>query len=144
MADTPQYPQDPHTSGWSGWIVFASIMMFLSGILHIVYGLGGILTQDWYAYTSTGAYVFSLTTWGWTVLIAGILLIISSLLLMAGNMIGRIVGVILALASIIFNIALIGAAPIWSIIAITVDIFIIYAIIAHGGEMKQYRQYHQH
>lgn len=145
MADiqSPQ-DQDTHVTGWSGWILFASIMMILSGIVHLVYGLGGIFSQDWYAYTSTGAYVFSLTTWGWTVLITGILLILSALLLMAGNMVGRVIGVVLALASIVFNAALIGAAPIWSIIAITVDIFIIYAIVAHGSEMKQYRQYHQH
>jgi vacuolar-type H+-ATPase subunit I/STV1 len=137
MADT-QYPQNTHVTGWSGWIVFASIMMILSGIVHLIYGLAGISASDWYIYTSTGAYLLSFDTWGWSVFIVGILLIISAALLLAGNMLGRIVGVVLAIASILFNAALIGAAPIWSIIAIAVDLLIIYAIVAHGSEMKHH------
>lgn len=135
-----QYPQ---TTGWSGWIIFASVIMFISGIVHIIYGLAGIFAQDWYAYTSTGAYIVSLTAWGWTILITGVLLMLTAMLLLAGNMAGRILGTILALASVLFNIGMIGAAPIWSIIAIVVDILIIYAIVAHGAEMKQYHQYHR-
>lgn len=140
MADT----QHPQTTGWSGWIIFASVVMIISGIVHLIYGLGGIFTQDWYAYTSTGTYVLSLSAWGWTIFITGILLILSALLLLSGNMFGRIMGTILALLSIVFNVGMIGAAPLWSIIAIIVDVIIIYAIVAHGSEMKQYHQYHQH
>lgn len=139
MADTDDY----HVTGWSGWIWFAGFMMILSGVVHLIYGVGGIFSQDWYAYTSTGGYVLSLTAWGWSVLVVGILLILSALLLLAGNMLGRAIGIILALASIVFNIGLIGAAPIWSIIAIVVDILIIYAIAAHGSEMKQHHHQHQ-
>lgn len=142
MAET-EYPQeDNHTSGWTGWIWFASFMMILSGIVHLVYGLAGIFTQDWYAYTSTGAYIFSLSSWGWAVFIVGILLILAALLLMTGNMAGRVFGVLLSIGSIFFNAALIGTAPIWSIIAIIVNLIIIYAITAHGREMKQYYQEH--
>lgn len=113
--------------------------MALSGIVHIVYGIAGISTQDWYAYTSTGAYVFSLTTWGWTMLTVGILLILSALLLLSGNIIGRVMGTILALGSVLFNIALIGAAPFWSILAIVINLLIIYAIVVHGSEMKRHQ-----
>ncbi len=130
-----EYPQT-HVTGWTGWIWFAGFAMIVSGIVHLIYGLGGIFTQDWYIYTTTGAYVLSATTFGWMIFAVGVLLILSALLLMSGNILGRVIGVTLALASIIFNIGLIGAAPIWSIIAIVVDILIIYAIVAHGKEMK--------
>lgn len=125
-------------TSWSGWIVFTAVMMILSGIIHLIYGIAGIGAQDWYIYTSTGAYLFSFDTWGWSILITGILLILAAMLLLAGNILGRIVGVVLALASIVFNAALIGGAPIWSILAIVVNILIIYAITAHGSEMKRH------
>lgn len=137
-------PDYPEVTGWSGWIIFAAIMMILSGIAHIIYGIAGIGSQDWYIYTSTGAYVFSFDTWGWTLLITGILLILTAMLLLVGNIVGRVIGVILALASIVFNVALIGAAPIWSIIAIVVDVLIIYAIVAHGSEMKRHEERTSH
>lgn len=133
------YTHYPQTTRWTGWIAFASFFMALSGIVHIVYGIAGISTQDWYAYTSTGAYVFSLTTWGWTMLTVGILLILSALLLLSGNIIGRVMGTILALGSVLFNIALIGAAPFWSILAIVINLLIIYAIVVHGSEMKRHQ-----
>lgn len=138
MADTYQ----PQHTGWKGWILLTALLMFFSGIVHIVYGIGGIFTHGWYIYTSNNAYIFDASTWGWSMFIVGILLMLSALSLAAGNLFGRIVGVILAIASIVFNIALIGATPIWSVIAIILSIIIIYAITAHGSEMKQYRRYH--
>lgn len=125
-------------TGWSGWIIFAAVMMILSGITHLIYGVAGMGSQNWYIYTSTGAYLLSFDAWGWSILITGILLILAAMLLLAGNILGRITGVVLALASIVFNVGLIGAAPIWSIIVIAVDILIIYAITAHGSEMKRH------
>lgn len=133
-------PDHREVTGWSGWIVFAAVMMMLSGVVHLIYGLAGIGAQDWYVYTSTDAYVLSFDAWGWSIFITGILLILAALLLMVGNIFGRIIGVLLALASIVFNLALIGAAPVWSIIAIVVDVLIIYAITAHGSEMKRHER----
>ena len=63
-------------------------------------------------------------------------MLLSSELLYVGNMAGRALGAILAIGSIIANIALFAATPIWLTIAIVLGVVILYAIIAHGGEMK--------
>jgi hypothetical protein len=129
--------QQTHVTGWTGWIGFASFFMAVSGIVHIIYGLGGIFAQDWYIISTTNsAYLFDVTALGWSLFIGGFLLLISAALLMAGNMLGRIAGVLLSTASLLVNLALIGISPVWSILAIVVNMLIIYAIVAHGSEMK--------
>lgn len=123
-------------TGWIGWVQFASVLMFLSGVAHIFLGAGAVLAQSWYLYAIGNVYLLSTSSWGWSLMIGGILLILSAMLLMAGNIVGRIAAIVLLFGSVIANIALFPAAPIWSILVIALDVVILYAVIAHGGEMK--------
>ena len=55
---------------------------------------------------------------------------------LSGNLFGRIVGVALAGLSAIVNMLFAEAAPVWAVIIIIVDVFVIYALIVHGREME--------
>jgi hypothetical protein len=129
-----------HVTGWTGWVGTAGFLMALVGVYHIVLGIGGVVGSDWYIYTSNNAFLFDSSAWGWSMIVGGILLSLSSYLLLIGNMVGRVVGSILVIGSIAINAALAPATPAWSAIAIALDLVILYAIIAHGGEMKQLRE----
>jgi hypothetical protein len=50
-----------------------------------------------------------------------------------------VVGVLIALLSAVANLVFISAYPLWSTIMITLDVVIVYAIIVHGREVKEYR-----
>jgi hypothetical protein len=140
MAQVHQPTNMQHqVTGWAGWISFAAFMMALSGIVHIIYGIAGVIGQDWYLYASGTTWWFDSSTWGWTLIAGGVLLLMTSALLFAGNMAGRIAGGVVALASLAANVAVFPIAPVWSTIAIVVDLMILYAIVAHGSEMKQLR-----
>lgn len=62
---------------------------------------------------------------------------VSGSLLLSGNLFGRTMGILLATLNILANLAFIGIAPVWSIIAIVINAIALYAIAAHGGEMKK-------
>lgn len=128
--------QHQHMTGWTAWVGFAGFLMGFAGIMHILFGLGGVFGQDWYITTSNSAWIFDSSAWGWSMIAGGILLLLSSALLLAGNMLGRIIGSILVVASLLVNIALFAAAPVWSTLVIVMDLVLLYAIMAHGGEMK--------
>jgi hypothetical protein len=49
------------------------------------------------------------------------------------------VGVLLAGLSALVNLAFIEAYPIWSMLIITFDVLVIYALIVHGREMRSSR-----
>jgi hypothetical protein len=75
-------------------------------------------------------------TWGWTHIIIGLVAVLAGVGLLAGNMAARIVGVGIAFLSALVNLAFISAYPVWSVILITLDVIVIYAIIVHGRELK--------
>jgi hypothetical protein len=126
-------------SGWVGWITFAGTMMIIIGSLHVVQGLVAVFNDEYYLVTKNGLTVhLDYTTWGWTQIIAGLIVIGAGLGLFAGKMWARVVGVILACVSILLNFAFIAAYPFWSAIVIAMDIFVIMALTVHGKEMKNF------
>ncbi len=129
-------------TGWTGWVGFASFMLIFAGIVQFIYGLGAVLNQGWLIYTSSTVYAVSTTQWGWAAMAFGVLLFASGSLLLSGNMFGRVMGVLFAAVSLAANLSLLAAAPIWASIALVVDVLVLYAIIAHGGEMKELAQTH--
>lgn len=129
--------QKTQASGWVGWIAVASFLMLFAGILHIIYGFAALFNYAWYVTTPGATYLLDITQWGWAMLVGGGLLVLTGTLLFMGNMAGRIMGGIVVLLSLIANISLMSITPVWSFIAIIVDILILYAIIAHGSEMQQ-------
>jgi hypothetical protein len=124
-------------TGWVGWIAFAGGMLILAGIFQFIIGLTALLNQNYFVATSESVLLFNLATWGWLHMLLGILLGLTGASLFSGNVAGRTVAVILAGLSAVANLTFLGAYPFWSIIMITVDILIIYALTVHGGEMRE-------
>lgn len=123
-------------SGWTGWIGFASIMLLLAGFFHIMEGIVALFKEDVYIKTSSSAWVLDYSQWGWLHIFGGIIILLAAASLMQGHMFGRIFAVIVALVSAVANMAFIPIYPIWSLVILTVDVLIIWAVIVHGGELR--------
>ena len=131
------YSTAPARTGWTGWVFFASAMMFLLGIFQIVEGLVAVFDDGYYHVTESGLVVnVDYTAWGWVHLVLGVLLLLSAGGVLTGNLAARTVGVILAGLSAVLNLLFIEAYPFWSMIIITVDILVIYALTVHGRELR--------
>ena len=124
------------TTGWTGWIGFAAIMLMLGGGLNAFYGLVAVLRDDLVVWNGDAALVFDLTTWGWGLMIVGALVFICGLGLLTGNMVARVFGVIFAAISMFVNFFFIPVYPFWAITIIAIDALVIWAIAVHGREMK--------
>ena len=138
-ADTSSvaYGRDPDPTAWTGWVVFASFMMIMLGAFQAIEGLVAIFDDGFYHVTESGLVVnVDYTVWGWTHLLLGALILISGIGVLAGNLAARTVGVILAGLSALVNLVFIEAYPVWSVIIITVDVLVIYALIVHGRELR--------
>jgi len=119
-----------------GFILFAAIMMIMSGIFEAIQGLIGIFENEFYATTRNYVFKFDATTWGWTHLLLGLLVVFAGWGLLSGRTWARTVAIILAVLSAIANFAFIPYYPFWSLLIITLDIFVIWAVAAHGGSMR--------
>jgi hypothetical protein len=138
--DRDAYDDSPPPTGWTGWVVFASAMMFLLGCFQAVQGLVAIFDDGFYHVTEGGLVVdVDYTAWGWTHLLLGVLIIISGAGVLTGNLAARTVGVVLAGLSALVNLAFIEAYPVWSVMIITLDVLVIYALVVHGRELRSSR-----
>ena len=130
-------PRQQGPSGWAGWVVFAGTMLILVGIFQIIQGLVAVFDDGFYLVHPSGLVVnVNYTTWGWTHVVIGIVGIVAGLGLLAGNIVARVVGVIVAMVSAVVNMAFVAAYPVWSLMLIALDVIVIYAIVAHGRELK--------
>jgi hypothetical protein len=125
------------TSGWAvGFILFAAIMMLMAGFFQASAGMVAIFENEFYVATRNYLFQFDATTWGWIHLLVGLLVAFAGWGLLSGQTWARVVGITLAMLSAIANFLFIPYYPIWSLLIITLDIFVIWAIAAHGRDLR--------
>lgn len=114
----------------SGWIIFAALMLVVTGGFDIVYGLAAVLNDQVVTVGGRGVIVWDFTVWGWVHMITGaiMLLIASGLFAMQGW--ARWAAIFIACLNAMFQMALITAFPLWAIMMITLDVIIIYQLTA--------------
>jgi hypothetical protein len=126
------------TSGWAvGFILFAAIMMVMTGVFQAIQGLVAIFENEFYVPTRNYLFQFDATSWGWIHLILGLVVAFAGWGLFSGRTWARTVAIFLAVLSAIANFAFIPWYPFWSLLIITLDIFVIWAVAAHGGDLRE-------
>lgn len=123
-------------SGWVGWNIFAAIMLMIGGGLQMIYGFIALVNDEWVVWGNRASLYLDLTTWGWVHLVGGAVVLLAGIGVLSGNILARTIGVIVASLSLIANFMFIPAYPIWSLTVITLDVLVIWALTAHGREMK--------
>jgi hypothetical protein len=125
---------------WVGWVAFAGIVMATAGIVNIIQGLIAVFNDDYYSEAGSGPVAtVDYAVWGWVLVGTGVLLVVTGYGIVFGRTWADIVGVILATADAILNFAFIPAYPIWGILALSLDVIVIYAVTVHGREAKVLR-----
>ncbi len=133
--EAPQGQLQP--TRWVGWVLFGAMMMILVGAFQGIVGLTSLFKSGYYVAPASGLVVnVDYTVWGWVHIGLGAVAIAAGFGLLAGQMWARVVGIAMALASAVVNLAFVPAYPLWSLMVITLDVLVIYAIAAHGREMR--------
>jgi hypothetical protein len=122
--------------GWAvGFIVFAAVMMIMSGVFQALAGLIAIFENEFYVAARKYLFEFDVTSWGWIHLILGVIVALAGFSLLSGATWARVVGITLAVLSAIANFAFIPYYPFWSLLIIALDVFVIWALAVHGGKV---------
>ena len=125
------------TSGWAvGFIMFAAIMMIMVGIFQALQGLIAIFENEFYVATRNYLFQFDATTWGWIHLLVGLVVAFAGWGLLSGRTWARVVGITLAVLSAIANFLFLPYYPFWALTVITLDVFVIWALTAHGRDLQ--------
>ena len=111
----------------SGWWVFAGVLLLVAGVLNIVYGLAAIGDSKFFA-ENVEFILSSLNTWGWIILIIGVLELVAAFSLFSGGEFGRWFGIFIASLNAIGALLSIPAYPFWSLAVFALAIIIIYKL----------------
>lgn len=115
----------------SGWIMFAMIMMFIIGTMNVIGGIAAIDNANFYI--GNAQYVFSdLNTWGWVILITGVAQVLTAFGIGVRNQFARWVGVLFVGLNALAQLLMLPAYPLWSLALFSVDVLIIYGLVAYG------------
>jgi hypothetical protein len=108
--------------------------MWILGFFHAMAGFVGIVEDE--ILVATPEYVFQLdvTTWGWIHLILGIVVLLAGFSVFNGSVWARTVGVIIAVISTLVNFAWLPYYPIWGLLMIAANVFVIWALTVHGRD----------
>jgi hypothetical protein len=116
----------------AGWLMFAGIMVLIVAVLNIIYGIAAIDGSKFFI--EDEKFILSdLNTWGWIVLIIGVLQLFAAFSIWAGGEYGRWIGLITAGISAIGALLALPGYPFWSLAVFALDILIIYGLAAYGG-----------
>ncbi len=111
----------------TGWWVFAGILLSISAVLNIIWGIAAI--SESHFFVGNTHYILSeLKTWGWITLILGAVQGLAALSLFAGSSFGRWFGIITAALVAIDALMDIPAYPFWSLCIFALSLIILYEL----------------
>lgn len=121
----------------SGWVAFTATMTALLGAFQIINGLTALFRSGTYLVGTDGLVVdVDYTVWGWVHVGLGAVAVVAASGLLKGEMWARSVGVAVAAASGLTNLAFVPATPFLAAMVITLDVLVIYGIVVHGRAIQ--------
>lgn len=132
-ASASSVPQSPPTSpvkqGLAAGTTFAAaILLLTAGIVGVLQGIAALADNTLFVVGINYTYEFDITTWGWIHIILGAIGIVVALGLFAGVSWARGLAFVIAALSIVANFLWLPYYPLWSILIITLDIIVIWAV----------------
>ena len=116
----------------SGWITFAGVMIMIVAVLNIVDGIAAIGDSTFFV-GDTKLIIQDINTWGWILLLIGIVQLLVAFGIWSGGQWSRWLGVFIVSLNAIAQMLFINAYPWWSLAILALDVLIIYGLVVHGG-----------
>ncbi|HZD69063.1 MAG TPA: hypothetical protein VFA45_09170 [Actinomycetes bacterium] len=126
-------------SGWAvGGAIFAAVLMMVVGAFQVIAGITAIIKDQFFVTTPNYILTFDLTGWGIIHLIFGALLVVAGWFVLRGNVWARAVAIALVALSAIANFLFLPYYPLWAILVIAIDVFVIWALATYGRRPAAY------
>ena len=124
-----------------GSVTFAAIVILTVGALNAIWGIAALANKE---YFHEASLLFeSLQTWGWVYLIIGALQVFVAGLIFTERPWGYALGMFGAFLGILVNFLSVGAYPVWSVLLIALDFFVLFTKFhAIRVRIKQFEVFH--
>ena len=115
-----------------GMVIFASVLLLVLGFLNLIDGVVAIAKSHFFV--GNAHYVIGdLRSWGWTVLILGVLQLLVAAGVVTGNQVARWTAVALIGLNAIAQMMFLPSYPFWSLMIIAIDVVALWGLCAYGS-----------
>ena len=132
--EDPRSPRERESDRGLGSAFFVATLLLIVGALNVFYGIAAVADSKFYV--AGERYVFSgLHTWGWITIILGVIQFTAAFSLYAGNVYGRVIGIIAATVGAFEALANVGGPhPWWSLGVFAICLWVIHGIWVLGQQ----------
>jgi hypothetical protein len=127
--------QRPYSRGAVYLTATAGILMVMAGIFQAIQGMVALFNNEFFVVGEEYVFEFDVARWGWVHLVLGIVVAAAGAALFVGELWARVLAVGLACLSIIVNFTWLPYYPLWSLVVIAFNVFVIWALTAHGRDI---------
>ena len=120
--------------GAVGGVVFAASVLTLIGVFQVIAGLTALIDDDFYVVTRNYTFDLDTTAFGWIHLLFGLLLVGTGLALFGRQAWAVVAAIALAGLSALTNFFFIPFYPVWAIVVIALDVWVIWSLTRPGIE----------
>jgi hypothetical protein len=133
-AQTEPRHEPPRVSGWAlGGIAFAGTILVLIGVFQALAGLVALFNDDFYVVTQNYTFDLDVTAWGWIHLLVGLAVLATGFGLFGRRPWAGVAAIILCMLSAVTNFFFIPYYPIWSLLVIGLDVWVIWSLTRPGA-----------
>ena len=108
-------------------------MLALVGTFQIIQGLVAVFNDEFYIVTRNYTFDLDVSAWGWIHLLIGIVMLSVAFGLYARALWAVIGGMAIAMLSALANFFFIPYYPIWSLVLIAIDLWILWSLTRPGA-----------
>lgn len=109
--------------------LLAGALMIVSGATGFLAGLAMVIRGGFFTFHAGYAYAWTTSNWGYAELILGGLIFFAGVCVLLGMTWARVLGVMLAVVSAVASFLTIPFFPVWSIVLVALNVFIIWALV---------------
>ena len=120
----------------AGGMMLAAVLMVFSGLVTFFDGIVGILNGTFFPVVSNYAFNLGPTGRGIVNMALGAVIFAAGVSLLLGMLWARIVGIVLAAMIGIYNFLILPWYPLWSIILVALNVYIIWALATAGRSRR--------
>jgi hypothetical protein len=123
-------------NAWTGWIIFAGWLMIIIGSLDFFEGLIAVVRDNYYVLTPSQIVVFDVSTWGWIMMIFGIIVGLTGFGLLAGAGWARWTAIVIGSLNFLLQLGFVGSSqwPLWALAGLALTAFVLYALIVRWND----------
>ncbi|MDE3722586.1 hypothetical protein PWG71_14435 [Nocardiopsis sp. N85] len=114
----------------NGWQYFVATLLIVIGLVNVIQGMVALFTPEYYVVGSSEMLVMAYDSWGVLLGLWGAVLVVAGLAVLSGSTWARVFAIVLACLNALAQMAFVMAMPLWSMMAIAIDLLVIFGLTA--------------